>query len=161
MPADRRHATAISLRGMGVLFLGDSGAGKSSLATRLIAHHGAVLVGDDVVQIEKKGTSLYISSPQSIAGIIELFGIGLIQLPYVHSVKLDVVVHCNLAKIERYNENIKWLYDGVSVHQISLNAHSTSADAAIVLYLEALQSNATLKDDWSVSDSTRSIKSCL
>lgn len=155
MPADRRHATAVSLRGMGVLLLGDSGAGKSSLAARLIAHHNAVLVADDVVQIEKRDDLLYLSSPQSIAGIIELFGIGLIRLPYAHSVKLDVVVHCNIKEVERYPENIRWLYDGISVHQIILNAHSTSADAAILLYLEALQSNAYLKDDWAVTDSTR------
>ncbi len=40
------HATCVAILGRGVLLLGESGSGKSSLALRLI-DRGAMLVGDD------------------------------------------------------------------------------------------------------------------
>lgn len=44
------HASAISLNGKGVAFLGDSGAGKSSIAAAFLAH-GYKLLVDDLVSI--------------------------------------------------------------------------------------------------------------
>jgi hypothetical protein len=45
------HASAVSLNGLGAAFLGDSGAGKSSIAAAFLAH-GYKLVVDDIVSVE-------------------------------------------------------------------------------------------------------------
>src|SRR6185436_12938258 len=48
------HASAVSLDGRAVAFLGRSGAGKTTLATRLLAR-GARLVTDDVLALDTAG----------------------------------------------------------------------------------------------------------
>jgi hypothetical protein len=45
------HAAAVALDGAGVLLVGDSGAGKSSLAAALCSHHGADFIADDIAGI--------------------------------------------------------------------------------------------------------------
>jgi HPr kinase/phosphorylase len=74
------HGTCVALKGRGVLLLGDSGAGKSDLALRLI-HDGARLVADDRVVLTMKQGKLIASAPTSIAGLIEVRGLGIVKLP--------------------------------------------------------------------------------
>ena len=57
----------------GVLLLGDSGSGKSSLAYRLLRHYGGQLVGDDYVDIALTKGRLTAHSVATLAG---LFGIA-------------------------------------------------------------------------------------
>lgn len=142
---ERRHGTAVSLLGYGILLLGDSGAGKSSLAARLIANHNAVLIADDVVELSVVNHTIILNPASSIAGMIELYGIGLIRLPYVHSIKLDLVVQCAMQAIERLPERIKWLNEGIATTQVTLNAHHASAPDKILLLVRALQSDDLIK----------------
>ena len=74
------HASCVALGGKGVLLLGDSGAGKSDLALRLI-HEGARLVADDRTVISVKQKTLHAAAPSTIAGLIEVRGLGIIALP--------------------------------------------------------------------------------
>ena len=99
MPADppeTLHASAVAVAGRGLLILGASGTGKSSLALELIAR-GATLVSDDGVQVQQTDQGgLLLSPPAAIAGQIEARGVGLITLPYAPAqafaaVTLDVV----------------------------------------------------------------------
>lgn len=64
----------------GVLLLGDSGAGKSDLALRLIAR-GAVLVADDRTDLSISDGALFASPPQTIVGLLEVRGAGIVRLP--------------------------------------------------------------------------------
>jgi HPr kinase/phosphorylase len=70
-----------------ILITGPSGAGKSDLLLRLI-HAGWGLVADDQVIIEN-GIA---SAPASLAGMIELRGLGLFTLPHLASAPLRLVV---------------------------------------------------------------------
>ena len=45
------HATLVSLQNKGILLKGKSGSGKSDLALRLIENKGAILVADDMVEL--------------------------------------------------------------------------------------------------------------
>lgn len=74
------HGTCVARQGRGVLLLGGSGAGKSDLALRLI-HDGATLVADDRVILAVKRGKLSASAPPTIAGLIEVRGLGIIKLP--------------------------------------------------------------------------------
>ncbi|MGE3652127.1 MAG: HPr kinase/phosphorylase, partial [Reyranellaceae bacterium] len=74
------HATCVALPEGGVLLRGDSGAGKSDLALRLI-DGGARLVADDRTDLMREGDLLIARAPTSIAGLIEARGLGILRLP--------------------------------------------------------------------------------
>ena len=73
------HATTVAIRGCAVLLRGPSGSGKSDLALRLI-DAGARLVADDRTRLWRDGDALLVGAPQSIAGLIEARGVGLLQM---------------------------------------------------------------------------------
>src|SRR5260221_10017200 len=74
----------------GVLLLGPSGAGKSDLALRLIAE-GAELVSDDRVELFVHRRRLYARPPKRLAGLLEIRGIGIVEIPYAEKVRIDLV----------------------------------------------------------------------
>jgi serine kinase of HPr protein (carbohydrate metabolism regulator) len=74
------HATCVAIDGRGVLLLGPSGAGKSDLALRLI-DRGATLVSDDGVAISIEAGAAIASAPATIAGQMEIRGLGIVETP--------------------------------------------------------------------------------
>lgn len=75
----------------GVLLLGESGAGKSDLALRLI-ELGASLVSDDRTELYLETGVLMARPPQSLAGLLEVRGVGILELPYEQQVRVTVAV---------------------------------------------------------------------
>lgn len=76
---------------MGVLLLGESGAGKSDLALRLI-DRGALLAADDRTELFVERGGLMARPPQSLAGLLEVRGVGILELPYEQQVRVTVAV---------------------------------------------------------------------
>ncbi len=72
------HASCAAREGQGVLLLGPSGSGKSDLLLRLL-DRGFDLVADDRVDLEA-GVA---SAPAAIAGLVEVRGIGVVELPHI------------------------------------------------------------------------------
>lgn len=70
-----------------MLLLGPSGSGKSDLLLRLIGR-GFALVADDRVDLED-GVA---SAPVALAGLLEVRGLGLVQLPYVERAVVALAV---------------------------------------------------------------------
>ena len=62
------HASAVALAGRAVAFLGRSGAGKTTLASRIVAR-GAQLVTDDVLAIEVAGATVRVHRGGAVARI--------------------------------------------------------------------------------------------
>ena len=85
------HATCVAIGGRGVLLTGASGAGKSDLALRLI-DRGAELVSDDGTLVEARDGRLFGSAPATIAGRIEVRGIGIVELPARAAVPVALIV---------------------------------------------------------------------
>jgi hypothetical protein len=85
------HASCVAIGQKGVLILGESGAGKSDLALRLI-DEGAKLVADDRVELYAVRGALCARAPKSIAGLIEVRGLGVIALPCRKSIALALAV---------------------------------------------------------------------
>jgi HPr kinase/phosphorylase len=83
----RIHGTCVAQDGAGVLIVGPSGAGKSDLALRLIGR-GFILVADDQVDVSNG----FARAPDALAGMLEVRGIGIVRLPYLSEVRLNVVV---------------------------------------------------------------------
>ena len=85
------HASCVAFRGQGVLLLGPSGAGKSDLALRLI-DEGAKLVADDRAILFTVQGALHARAPASIKGLLEIRGLGIVELPARTQVKIALVV---------------------------------------------------------------------
>ncbi len=79
-PLIARHGGLMDIFGVGVYITGDSGVGKSETALELI-NRGHRLVADDVVEIRKvSDTELLGQSPEVIRHLMEIRGIGLIDI---------------------------------------------------------------------------------
>jgi len=94
------HATCVDINGSGVLIVGRSGSGKSSLAINLLAL-GSTLVADDQCELVKKNNRFRISKPASLPNSIEIRGVGLVSVPMVVETSLDWVVNMDEAEKER------------------------------------------------------------
>lgn len=91
------HACLVQLEGKGVLITGSSGAGKTSLALGLLERlerngKPAFFVCDDQVILNVQNNRLTGSAPETIAGKAEVFGFGIIDVTYVPSSRIDLVV---------------------------------------------------------------------
>ncbi|MEJ0025131.1 MAG: HPr kinase/phosphatase C-terminal domain-containing protein [Rhizomicrobium sp.] len=74
-----------------MLLLGKSGAGKSDLALRLIGRN-ARLVSDDRCDLSIEKDALVARPPATIAGLLEVRGIGIMELPYAPSAAVVLAV---------------------------------------------------------------------
>ncbi len=117
------HATAIKLKGKGVLILGKSGAGKSDLALRAIINYKAKLIADDRVDYED-GVAYAV---QSLKGLLEVRGIGIVKVPYAKKQKINLVVEL-IDNVERMPE--PEFYDGIK--KIKINPFEVSAIEKII-----------------------------
>jgi len=75
----------------GVLLLGDSSSGKSDLTLRLI-ERGANLVSDDRTELFIEDCWLWASPPVSLAGLLEIRGIGILKLPHAARARISIAV---------------------------------------------------------------------
>jgi HPr kinase/phosphorylase len=128
------HASCVAIGGKGVLLMGPSGAGKSDLALRLI-DGGAKLVADDRCEIFLRGGNLHARAPGSIAGLIEIRGLGIIALPHVKSsrVALAVQLGAHPARLPERNFYVPptGLKPKAQVPLILMKAEAASAPARI------------------------------
>jgi RNase adaptor protein for sRNA GlmZ degradation len=134
------HATCIALgngpRPAGVLLRGPSGAGKSDLALRLI-DRGARLVADDRTDLHLIDGELRARAPTTIAGRMEVRGLGIANLPRVDDVPLRLVVDLvDHEAVERLPEETSCELFGVEVPYLRLDPFQSSADAKLRLAVE-------------------------
>lgn len=81
------HASLADVYGVGLLFIGRSGIGKSECVLDLV-ERGHRLVADDVVQITRRGSDILIGQGHELAGHhMEIRGIGLIDIPTLFGVR--------------------------------------------------------------------------
>jgi len=85
------HGSCVAIGKAGVLLLGKSGAGKSGVALCLI-EGGAKLVADDRVILSAGKNALHARAPDSIFGLLEIRGVGIVALPARKQVKIALVV---------------------------------------------------------------------
>ena len=126
------HATAVSIRGRGLLLMGPPGSGKSDLALRLI-DRGAVLIADDRVVVER-GVPALLSAPAAIAGQIELRGVGIVTMPHVDGVPAALAVRLDDAA-ERMPQPMAFALGEATVPLIVLAPFEASAPLKIELAL--------------------------
>jgi HPr kinase/phosphorylase len=142
--AETHHGTAIAIGGAAALILGKSGSGKSDLALRCLAcgpspliPDVAVLVADDRVYIDRAGSRLEVSCPETIAGKLEVRGVGIVAVPFRR--RADLVLGVELAppgNIERLPDPAPELnFLGVAVPLLRLAPFEASAAPKVLLAL--------------------------
>ena len=102
-PSITMHGVLVDVYGVGLLLTGKSGVGKSESALELVKR-GHRLVADDVVGIKKVNeTRLTGTAPEAIRHLMEIRGIGLIDIytmygvaSVIRSKSIDLVVHMEL-----------------------------------------------------------------
>jgi len=131
------HATTVAISGRAVLITGPSGAGKSDLALRLI-DGGFILVSDDRTVLTRSDDRLLASAPATIAGKLEVRGIGIVDMPIVDGVPVALLVELT-SEIQRLpaEGRARSILD-VPVPLISIDATTASAAAKVVIGLDRL-----------------------
>lgn len=94
------HASCVAVAGRGLLILGPSGSGKSSLALQLMAY-GAELVADDRTCLTAEGGGLLAAAPAGVTGMIEARGIGILAAQTLAGVRLSLAVDLEHREEER------------------------------------------------------------
>ncbi|MEO6068008.1 MAG: HPr(Ser) kinase/phosphatase [Gemmatimonadales bacterium] len=99
-PRTTLHGSLADVYGVGLLFTGASGIGKSECVLDLV-ERGHRLVADDVVLVARKGNDILIGQGHELAGHhMEIRGVGLVDVPALFGVRsvrqqkrIEVVVH--------------------------------------------------------------------
>ncbi|MCD8339515.1 MAG: HPr(Ser) kinase/phosphatase [Burkholderiales bacterium] len=102
-PSCSMHGVFMEVYGMGVLLTGQSGIGKSELGLELLTR-GHSLVADDVVDFRQKGPgSIEGSAPALLANLLEVRGIGLLDVKTIfgetsfrRKMRLDMILELKL-----------------------------------------------------------------
>jgi HPr kinase/phosphorylase len=86
-PTTTTHGSLVDVYGVGLLFTGRSGIGKSEIALDLV-ERGHRLVADDVVTIKRRHENVLIGSANQVLGHhIEIRGVGIIDLQKVFGIR--------------------------------------------------------------------------
>ena len=72
------HGTLVSVSGLGVMLVGDSGTGKTECSLKL-AERGYRWIADDAVEIERRGDLLYGRSHELTKGLINIKNRGIVE----------------------------------------------------------------------------------
>ena len=127
------HASCAARDGAGVLLIGPSGAGKSDLLLRLL-DHGFALVADDRVDVVD-GVA---SAPPSLAGMMEVRGLGIVRLPYEPQARLALVAA--LGQAERLPVPVRHL----GLPLVHIDPAQASAPSRLTLALRCALQQAEL-----------------
>lgn len=100
------HGSFVDVYGIGMLFVGDSGIGKSEIALDLV-ERGHRLVADDATMLTKKRESVLMGTGSSLVKhLVEIRGVGLIDVRQMFGIRairfqkrLELIV-----ELENYNE---------------------------------------------------------
>ena len=135
--AETLHASTVALNGRAVVISGPSGSGKSDLALRLL-DRGFVLVSDDQTIVKKDGDRLLAAAPPTIAGKLEVRGIGIIEMERTDNVPVALIVELT-SEIQRLpDDSRERLILGTPVPLISIDAMTASAPSKVALALDRM-----------------------
>ena len=132
------HATCINLNSKGILLLGDSGAGKSDLALRLITLFSASLVSDDRTDVVRISDKIKAKAPDVLKGLLEVRGVGIVNFEYMEETTVDVVIKLEPEKQERLPEKQYYELEGIKLPLFKINPFEVSAPSKVLSILRLL-----------------------
>ncbi|AEG49313.1 HPr kinase [Sphingobium chlorophenolicum L-1] len=126
------HATSVAIDGRAVLLCGPSGAGKSDLALRLI-DRGAVLISDDYTRLLEIEGRLFARAPDRIVGMMEVRGLGLVDMPHADNAPVALAVDLSDAVERMPLETAQRSIAGVGIPVVRLAPFEASAPIKVEL----------------------------
>ena len=135
------HGTCIAFGTTGILLRGPSGAGKTDLALRLIGRSdlGVRLVADDQISLTRRGDELWAGPPAQIAGMMEVRGVGLLQMNYTAEAWLRLVLDLSApGDVPRLPQAAHCTIDGVPLPLYLIAPFEASAPDKIALLVRSL-----------------------
>ena len=150
---DTIHGELLDISGIGVLLIGDSGIGKSETALELV-HRGHMLVADDLVEVKRIKNKIYGYPPKRIANLLEVRGVGLIDVEAMYGVggvlnqkRIHLVIEMeqwddNKSYDRLGNEDLTYDILGVKFQRIVV---PVSAGRNLAVVIEAASRNFRLK----------------
>lgn len=135
--SERIHASCVAIGGRAVLLCGASGSGKSDLALRLI-DRGAELVADDQVLLTRDGNTLRASPPATIAGKIEVRGLGILAMPHRTAMPVSLLIQLDDPIARMPLDARSRTLAGIDVPVIALAPLEPSAPIKVELALKEL-----------------------
>ncbi len=131
------HASTVATEGRAVLIDGPSGSGKSDLTLRLL-DRGFTLVSDDQTIVRREGDRLIASAPPTIAGKLEIRGIGIVDIDHIEDVPVALLVELT-SEIQRIPDDSRERpILGVGLPLISIDAMAASAPSKVALALDRM-----------------------
>lgn len=117
-PETRLHGVLVDVYGIGILITGESGIGKSETALELIKR-GHRLVADDAVDIKEIEGKLIGSSPYVTSGMLEVRGLGIIDVPSLYGLSsvLDIKTIGVIIHLEQWKKDQD--YDRLGIDEIN------------------------------------------
>ncbi|WP_120498454.1 HPr kinase/phosphorylase [Kiloniella sp. EL199] len=140
------HCTTIAFEKEGwltaVLLRGKSGSGKSDLALRVIDSGRAELVSDDQTLLTKHGNDILASPPSTIAGKLEVRGLGIVSFSYCSEVPVGLIVDLVPREgVDRLPESTKAEILGVEIPCVQLYSFDHSTVAKLLLAISRPESD--------------------
>lgn len=122
-PQCSMHGSFMDVYGVGMLFIGKSGIGKSEVALDLV-ERGHRLVADDVVILTKKGEGILMGSgSDTIKHFMEVRGIGIIDVRSMFGIRsirfqkrLEIVV-----ELEIWDNSFEYTRTGLDESTVNIN----------------------------------------
>lgn len=116
------HGSFVDVYGVGVLFVGRSGIGKSEIALDLV-ERGHRLVADDIVMLTKKRETILMGTGTSmIQHFMELRGLGIVDIRQMFGIRsirfqkrLEIIV-----ELEEWNPNEEYTRTGLDEEPINI-----------------------------------------
>lgn len=117
MTIQTHHACALEVTQIGILIQGSSGSGKTSLMMGLLERAkqenlDGFLIADDQVFLTLENTSLIAKAPETISGLIEIRGFGVVSHSHKQTGIIKLVVELvDDEEIDRMPEQEFWKFE--------------------------------------------------
>jgi len=137
LSAETIHSSTVASDGRAVLISGPSGSGKSDLALRLL-DRGFTLVSDDQTIVKRDGDRLLASAPPTIAGKLEIRGIGIVEMERTDNVPVALIVELT-GDLQRFPDDSRERpILGVRLPLVTIDAMTASAPSKVALALDRM-----------------------